>query len=326
MRLQLVLKMVDEFGSEILQEPTQIIAFVAHALDVGDSSGDTAVPPPIAKEPSTRGFGMADLKIVEDEEMIDNGGEDEPVIAGLGADEMVMTALTLLLAVLESELLLLASRGCTDAGFIVDETLSIATTPLLSLIFAKLDDLIASTSEIIPPLAREARLVLTLRKAATLVNNDTSRRSDDPLAASREKYQEALKLLQDPILPVRAQGLSILRQLVAGKEALLSTDTALLPAVLDIFVQAIEDEDSFLYLNAIQGLCAMVDVYGRRIAKRLLEIYLGGGKEVGEGEKGRKELDKRLRIAESLNQVVQRAGEAFAVFGAFSLHQFRCFD
>ena len=103
MRLQLVLKMVDEFGSEILQEPTQIIAFVAHALDVGESNDESPVSFPTAKQPTNRGFGMVDLKIVEDEEMIDEGGEEEPVIAGLGADEMVMTALTLLLAVLESE-------------------------------------------------------------------------------------------------------------------------------------------------------------------------------------------------------------------------------
>lgn len=102
MRLQLVLKMVDEFGSEILQEPTQIIAFVAHALDVGESVDEGLVSIP-APKPSSRGFGMVDLKIVEDEEMIDVGGDDEPVVSGLGADEMVMTALTLLLAVLESE-------------------------------------------------------------------------------------------------------------------------------------------------------------------------------------------------------------------------------
>lgn len=191
------------------------------------------------------------------------------------------------------------------------------TTPLLSLIFDKLDGLASSSSEIVPPLAREARLVLSLRRASLFASPSSS--TSDPLAASRERYQEALRLLQDPILPVRAQGLAILRSLVANHEALLSTDPALLPAVLDIFVQAVEDEDSFLYLNAIQGLSSMVDVYGRQIVKRLVKVYLGGRagrvEEVGTGDKGRRELDKRLRIGETLVQVIQRAGVAFAVLG-----------
>lgn len=201
--------------------------------------------------------------------------------------------------------------------FAANEDLNMTTTPLLSLIFDKLDGLASSSSEIVPPLAREARLVLSLRRASFFASTPSS--TTDPLAASRERYQEALRLLQDPILPVRAQGLTILRSLVANREALLSTDPALLPAVLDIFVQAVEDEDSFLYLNAIQGLSSMVDVYGRQIVKRLVEVYLGGRagrvEEVGTGDKGRRELDKRLRIGETLVQVIQRAGEAFTVLG-----------
>jgi hypothetical protein len=197
-----------------------------------------------------------------------------------------------------------------------------STTPLLSLIFNKLDSLISSPSTLVPPLAREAKLVLSLRRASSFAAPSSTSVIDDPLAASRATYQESLKLLQDPLLPVRAQGLSLLRSLVVNREAFLSTDPALLPAVLDIFVQALEDEDSFLYLNAIQGLSAMADVYGRQIVKRLVQVYLGGGggadgmREVGKGEKGRRELDKRLRMGEALVQVVQRAGEAGAVFGA----------
>lgn len=191
------------------------------------------------------------------------------------------------------------------------------TTPLLSLIFEKLPALASSTtSEIVPPLAREARLVLSVRLASSYTPTTAS--LTDPLAASRARYQEALKLLQDPILPLRAQGLAILRSLVVSPEALLSTDPALLPAVLDIFVQAIEDEDSFLYLNAIQGLSTLADVYGKQIVRRLGQVYLGAQgrvEEVGEGDKGRRELDKRLRIGEAMVQVVQRAGEALAVFG-----------
>lgn len=168
-------------------------------------------------------------------------------------------------------------------------------------------------------------MVLSLRRASAFASTATSSTATgdapaDPFASSRAVYQEALKLLQDPLLPVRAQGLAQLRSLISTREDFLSTDPALLPAVLDILVQALEDEDSFLYLSAIQGLSAMADVYGRQIVQRLVEVYVGGRaekgrREVGAGEKGRRELDKRLRMGEALVQVVQRAGEALAVFG-----------
>lgn len=194
--------------------------------------------------------------------------------------------------------------------------------PLLSLIFSKLEGISStSTSPLVPPLAREARLVLSSRQAslfgASPSSNSNDGTSHDPLAASRVKYQEALKLLQDPLLPVRAQGLSILRSLILDKSALLSTDPALLPAVLDIFVQAVEDDDSFLYLNAIQGLSSMVDSYGKQIVQKLVLVYRGGREvmEIANGDKGGRELDKRLRVGETLERVVTRAGEALALFG-----------
>lgn len=166
-------------------------------------------------------------------------------------------------------------------------------------------------------------MVLSLRRASAFAGQRSDSQGEqgtDILAASRATYQEALKSLQDPILPVRAHGLAQLRTLVRSPEAFLSTDPALLPAVLDIFVQALEDEDSFMYLNAVQGLSSLADVYGKQVVRRLVGVYLGGNsevarREVGSGEKGRRELDKRLRMGEALVQVVQRAGEALGAIG-----------
>ncbi|GAA5877890.1 hypothetical protein JCM1840_002938 [Sporobolomyces johnsonii] len=311
-RLQLVLKMVEDLGSDIFTDPKEIIAFVAHALDAGTDLKSQPSPVQRSKEGES-GLRMEDLRIVEEKmEGVEEERAEEHLeygaAAGLGKDEMVLTALTLLLAVLEA-----------------NPSLDTSNTRLLSVIHSQLDTVSASsTSPLVPPLAREAKLVLSLRRASSAFAPSSAPSSasakDDPLAASREKYQEALKLLQDPLLPVRAQGLHLLRTLVLDRErALLTTDPALLPAVLDIFVQAIEEEDSFLYLNAVQGLSSLVDVYGRRVVGRLMEVYLGGGgagrmevRDVGDGEKGRRELDKRLRVGETLVQVISRAGEALA--------------
>ncbi|BGP42844.1 hypothetical protein JCM10449v2_006856 [Rhodotorula kratochvilovae] len=318
-RLQLVLQMVEHLGSDILADPREIVAFVAHALDaeVGEPAAAPAGAKKERKEEKPARTGLAGLRIVDEDEeepaapKVEEVDEDESGLGlgtGFGKDEMAMTALTLLLAVLEA-----------------DEALDMTNTPLLAVIYTQLDTLQASNSSpLIPPLAREARMVLSLRRASSAFAASTPSTTDglpDPLAASRETYRSALKLLQDPLLPVRAQGLHLLRSLVLDKEhALLSTDPALLPAVLDIFVGALEEEDSFLYLNAVQGLSSLVDVFGRQVIGRLMEVYTGtrrgergGPKEVGEGERGTRELDKRLRVGETLVQVIHRAGEALAV-------------
>ncbi|PRQ72057.1 hypothetical protein AAT19DRAFT_9396 [Rhodotorula toruloides] len=268
-RLQLVPQMVEQLGSDILSEPGEIIAFVAHALDaeVGETdvcklAAPNAGPGPTLDAPA----GLAGLRLVDKQEeeakpkiqeVDDAGDTDAGLGTGLGKDEMAMTALTLLLAVLEA-----------------NETLDTSDTPLLAVIYLQLDTLASSTSsQLIPPLARETKMVLSLRRASSAFDSahpeSTSADSDDPLAASRVKYREALKLLQDPLLP---------------------------------------------------GLSSLVDVFGRQVIGRLLEVYTGARKgdrepkAVGEGEKGTRELDKRLRVGETLLQVVQRAGEALGMF------------
>ncbi|GAA6036295.1 hypothetical protein JCM8097_001649 [Rhodosporidiobolus ruineniae] len=312
-------------GSDLLTQPTEIIAFVAHALEAADpalsgsAGGKGAVGTAKKREKREEGKreGLAGLRIVEEDEAapedVKMGDEDEEggLGTGLGKDEMAMTALTLLLAVLEA-----------------NPDLSESTTPLLRIIASQLTVLAASSSSpVVAPLAREARMVLSLRRAESTLSPSSAddgtnhgEQKDDPLAASRATYREALKLLQDPLLPVRAQGLHLLRTLVLDRQtALLKTDSALLPAVLDVFAQAVEEEDSFLYLNAVQGLSSLVDVFGRQVVGRLVEDYVGARRDegrvrdVGTGERGRRELDKRLRVGEAIVQVVQRAGEALAV-------------
>lgn len=191
------------------------------------------------------------------------------------------------------------------------------TTPLLHNISLKLDALIENASSTAAELARNAKIVLMSRQMASDSATFPSQngKHDDMYSSSRRAYQEALKLLQDPLLPIRAQGLSLLRSLVSSKSAFLCTDSALLPGILDIFIQSIQDEDSFIYLNAVSGLAALASGYGRNVVKKLVKIYVSQGKEVGEGEKGRRELDKRLRIAETINQVVQQRRDALAVYG-----------
>lgn len=195
--------------------------------------------------------------------------------------------------------------------------LSVRDTPILASIDLKLELLAERAGPIVTRLAADARLVLGYRKAADRLSADgTTASSDRQLSKERELYLEALKLLQDPIIPIRAQGLSMLRDLASPASVLLQNEPALLPGILDLFIQTVQHEDSFIYLNAIRGLSLMVDRFGKAIAARLVEVYRGTNvSNVGEDEAGHRELDKRLRCGEALTQVVERAGAALAIFG-----------
>lgn len=313
LRLQLILKIIEECGSDIVKEATQTLQFINLALE------DAPVHMKKTAAPNTRlsqslnasgtGLSLNDLKIVDNDQddMEDSVGDEVleeeaefPELLGIAPSEQLqVTGLTLLLALLEGH-----------------DDLTVENTPALRSISSKLSKLEEAATETTARLAKDANFILSLRSASARASTSSGEGRDDPLRASRETYQEALKLLQDPILPVRAQGLSILRSLVDSKDALLKTDTALIPAILDIFVHAVQDDDSFIYLSAVQGLSGMVDQFGKDILRRLVSLYVGNDPDsVGSGEKGVKELDSRLRVGEAMIQVIQRADKSLPILG-----------
>lgn len=139
-------------------------------------------------------------------------------------------------------------------------------------------------------------------------------------------YQKALKLLQDPILPVRAHGLLLLRQLVSSprsrnaEEASSTVDPALVPAILSIFLQAIQDEDSYIFLNAVKGLAAMADIFGKEVLRGLIADFTN--KTIGPHAvtMTQPDLDTKTRIGEALQQVIRRCGSALGLYGKRPAH------
>lgn len=173
--------------------------------------------------------------------------------------------------------------------------------------------------------AREASLVLIARQtSADLKNVDDG--SDLATKSSKETYQEALTLLQDPLLPVRAQGLSMLRHLVelsvaptSGKsQPTQSIEPALIPAILDIFINSVQNEDSFIFLNAVQGLAAMVRTFGKQVFQNLLNIYVTDSSMAATLSK--QELDVKLRIGEALNEIIGKCGQSLGGYGQFGFY------
>jgi len=154
-------------------------------------------------------------------------------------------------------------------------------------------------------------MVLTVRLAsASTVSPERAREPEEDRI--RSTYQRALKLLQDPLLPVRAHGLLLLRELVSVRAGTTPHDAvrALEPAIRDVFLQAVQDDDSYIFLNAVQGLATLADSFGTDVLRALVRAYADGLQGVGAGALTRQEVDVRLRIGEALGQVIRRCGEA----------------
>jgi hypothetical protein len=197
---------------------------------------------------------------------------------------------------------------------------------VLNEIFLLLEPLTKHHSETLRPLAREARMVLTARLASTSYPSEGSPKklgvNDDE--QPKAIYQKALTLLQDPLLPVRAHGLLLLRQLASSKtpstndptKLVVALDPALVPGVLSIFLQSVQDEDSYIFLNAVQGLVAMVEGFGKEVLRGLVADYVRGLDGVWAGALDQGDVDVKVRIGEALGQVVRRCGDALPSYGA----------
>lgn len=198
---------------------------------------------------------------------------------------------------------------------------------MLNDIFALLEPLVRDGSSSVRQLAREARMVMTARLASSSsLRKPTSADSEEESAQAI--YQKALKLLQDPILPVRAHGLLLLRQLVTppnrdSKDPKLH-DPALVPAILSIFLQSIQDDDSYIYLNAVQGLAAMVETFGKDVLRGLVKEYTDGLDGLGSTTLTQHDIDVHVRVGEALGSVIRRCGSSLASYGQFH-HYLFCF-
>ncbi|KAH9844158.1 uncharacterized protein C8Q71DRAFT_731516 [Rhodofomes roseus] len=315
--LQLILQMqtqlaTDDSASSILNKPDHILSFIKHALE---SAASPAAQSP-KREPRANGGGLnlQDLRIVDEEEEpeVDEGDSDDegPEMGASGDDEMVATSVNLLLSILEAH-----------------PDLSARTAPILNDIFSLLEPLSKDSSDTIRPLAREARMVMTARLASTSAAGSSrkAKKSKGDEETPQETYQKALKLLQDPLLPVRAHGLLLLRNLVSARRATPgrgtvhleepALDRALVPGILSIFLQSVQDDDSYMYLNAVQGLSAMVDGYGKEVLRGLVRTYCDGTEGPGKGGvMTQQEVDMRTRVGEALVQVVRRCGDALPAY------------
>ncbi|KIM25905.1 hypothetical protein M408DRAFT_25799 [Serendipita vermifera MAFF 305830] len=273
LRMQLLYQMQQKLSSSILSNPSHALAFVDHAITTATAQKQSLQP---SKSP---------LLVVANE------GDEEDAQAG----DILRTAVDFLLSSLEANPKYVPPKDDPHVQRVSEQLKSLTLHPSMALRQA----------------CREASLVLTARLSAAAVSGPGSEESSERLKNIREKYQEALVLLQDPLLPVRAQGLTMLRHLVelsAESKQDSGVDPALVPAILDIFINSAQNEDSFIFLNAVKGLVVMVQAFGRDVFRRLIDIY--ATESYVSGNMNRQELDMKLRIGEALAEVVGSCGQS----------------
>lgn len=127
--------------------------------------------------------------------------------------------------------------------------------------------------------------------------------ADTELDQQRQVLTRAVASLNDPLVPIRAHGLFLLRQLVESRSAVVTPDF-----VVRLHLVQLKDPDPFVYLNVIKGLDSLLQWDASALAL-LTAIY--EGLEL-EGATDNLDLDERLRVGEVLLRFVESQGEAFS--------------
>ncbi|KAI5956683.1 hypothetical protein KGF57_003403 [Candida theae] len=118
----------------------------------------------------------------------------------------------------------------------------------------------------------------------------------NPIDAQKLTLSRAIASLNDPLAPIRAHGLYLLRQLIESKSEVLSLDF-----VINLHLVQLKDPEPFVYLNVIKGLESLIQWDEQVVLKTLCELYLNKNTD----------LDERLRIGEIILRYIQVSNKTF---------------
>ncbi|XP_072038821.1 transport and Golgi organization protein 6 homolog [Amphiura filiformis] len=133
-------------------------------------------------------------------------------------------------------------------------------------------------------------------------DNTVTERQSEEEAVSKE-FDEAFQELFDPLLPVRGHALMALAKLLQSHDgkAMQKKDT-----LLKIFEENLTHEDSYIYLSAIKGLVALVDVFPDQVVSKLCAEFAGTQKEETPLHRT---VETRLKIGEALVKATRCLGD-----------------
>ncbi|EFA77562.1 hypothetical protein PPL_12165 [Heterostelium album PN500] len=176
-----------------------------------------------------------------------------------------------------------------------------------------LEQLMSYPNEIISTMASQLKTIITAKQPIWLDNNNNNNNNDNGnnVEDVKSKLKEILEDLSHPLLPIRAHGLIELRKLVLqSKQSELIHKN--LENIIEIFKTQINDDDTFIYSCAINGLTALGDIYPVKIIPILTAQF---------NNQSYKE-ERRMKIGESLVQISQRCGDVLPHYAGQLFHCF----
>lgn len=202
-------------------------------------------------------------------------------------------------------------RDISTNSDVVSTVLELLSAIILESNPAELDEKCRDRLKIILSLLRDRYLDLSTAKALG-ERIELLLHGDQPVAdeteAQRRILTRAITNLNDPLVPIRAHGLYLLRQLVEERSSVLTVDF-----VVNLHLMQLKDPEPFIYLNVIKGLGSLLEWNDTEVLPILLLIYTNTPDE--DESKNKKEkmenLDERLRVGEVLLRYVQHKDEAF---------------
>ncbi|SAL97650.1 hypothetical protein [Absidia glauca] len=303
MILHLIMGMADTLGPAILGKPTQILSFASSIVMEHLDRIENAQARQQRQKPQSGFPDIANIVSDEDRDAIEDAHDDSFTVE----DDMesLLLAINLVRAVIHGKFKLvkpIKANSLFGKKKKENDELDRQTVQLLGSILGPLKRLEKYTGDIMQDQIHEVILAITTYLSAYNMKSSKSA-NDDALEQSKTKYRDAMKALQDELLPIRAHGMGMLKEMILAKDPLVSSGTQL-DGILDLFVRLVQDEDSFIYLNAIKGLAALTDIHGKTIIEKLGAIYSDADEK----------LDNRLRVGEALLQTVQRCGDALGKY------------
>lgn len=130
----------------------------------------------------------------------------------------------------------------------------------------------------------------------SLLSNNNEILPANESEAQKQILQRAITNLNDPLVPIRAHGLYLLRQLIEMKSSVITLDFA-----INLHLVQLKDPEPFIYLNVIKGLETLIEWNEPLVLDSLCKLYLQDDVE----------LDEKLRIGEVILRYIQRAGQTF---------------
>ncbi|XP_066246198.1 transport and Golgi organization protein 6 homolog [Euwallacea similis] len=147
--------------------------------------------------------------------------------------------------------------------------------------------------------------------AETVLSNIWTKEKIQDKETVKSELDVVLEDVYDALLPVRGHGLMALKKLVEKRDQSVLDKKQY---ILTIFQQNLTNDDSFIYLNAIEGLAAMSNIFTDTVINVLCEEFSSFDKKSNDSNK------VRMKLGEVLVKVSRNLGEIAPKYKALLLN------